>query len=123
MVYKSIVNNQKKFFITGVTKNYSFRFKQLKLLKENILKYEDEILKALYLDLGKSEAESYLTEVGLVLNELSFHIKHLKKMMKIKKVKTPFTLFPAKSYIYQEPYGNVLVIAPWNYPLDRKSVV
>jgi len=116
MDYQEVVNKQKSFFLTDITKNYYFRLEQLKNLKINIIKYQNEILEALYLDLGKSYEESYLTEVGLVLKELSFHIKNLKKMMKIKKVRTPISLFPAKSYLFNEPYGNVLIIAPWNYP-------
>lgn len=116
MKFKNIINNQKTFFMSDATKDYSFRIKQLKRLKSNIVKYEENILEALYLDLGKSFVESYMTEVGIVLKELTYHIKNLKKMMKIKKVKTPITLFPAKSYIYQEPYGVVLIISPWNYP-------
>lgn len=116
MEYKKIVASQKEFFLSDATKNYFFRLSQLKKLKTSIIQNEGEILKALNLDLGKSYGESYLTEVGLVLKEIAYHIKHLKKLMKIKRVRTPLTLFPAKSYIYQEPYGNVLIISPWNYP-------
>ena len=116
MDYEKIVNNQKALFLSDITKYYAFRLKQLKILKTNIIKFEDKILNALYLDLGKTSGESYITEVGLVLKELNYHIKNLKKLMKIKKVKTPLTLFPAKSYIYYEPYGSVLIISPWNYP-------
>lgn len=115
-IYSNIVNNQKDFFKGGLTKNYNFRINALKKLKESIIKYEEDISKSLLLDLGKSSNESYLTEIGMVLSELNFHIKKLKNMMKIKKVKTPLFLFPAKSYIYPEPYGSVLIISPWNYP-------
>lgn len=115
-IYKNIVNKQKEFFNSGLTKNYHFRIKALKKLKQAIIKYEKDISNALLLDLGKSSNESYLTEIGMVLSELNFHIKKLKKMMKPQKVKTPLFLFPAKSYIYKEPYGNVLIISPWNYP-------
>lgn len=115
-IYSNIVNNQKEFFKGGLTKNYNFRINALKKLKESIIKYEEDISKSLLLDLGKSSNESYLTEIGMVLSELNFHIKKLKNMMKIKKVKTPLFLFPAKSYIYPEPYGSVLIISPWNYP-------
>src|SRR5690554_7460140 len=113
---KTVVDKQREYFKTNLTKSYQFRLSALKKLKENIVKNEAKINEALFLDLNKSEGESYLTEVGMVLKELSFHIKNLKKQMKIKKVKTPLALFPAKSYTYFEPLGSVLVIAPWNYP-------
>src|SRR5690554_5528070 len=58
----------------------------------------------------------YIKEIGLVLKEINYHLKHSKKHMKPKKVKTPLSLFPAKSYLYKEPYGKVLIISPWNYP-------
>ncbi|MDY0276774.1 MAG: aldehyde dehydrogenase [Acholeplasma sp.] len=115
-MYQELLSKHQTFFQSNMTKNYHFRIQALKSLKHAIIKNEERIKEALYLDLGKSYNESYVTEIGVVLKEISFHIKHLKSMMKIKKVKTPLTLFPAKSYLYPEPLGTVLVISPWNYP-------
>ena len=87
------------------------------ILRKAILDYEEKIYEALYKDLKKSKTEAYITEIGFALSEISFHIKHLKSWMRVKKVKTNWTIFPlAKSYIYKEALGNVLIISPWNYP-------
>ena len=118
MNYQSLVENQKSFFLSEKTKSYAFRLEALIKLKQVVVKYEKEILEALNLDLGKSAFEGYLTEVGISLLEINYAIKHLKKWMKRKKVQSPLTLFKAKSYLYQEPYGVVLIMSPWNYPFQ-----
>ncbi|WP_205666404.1 aldehyde dehydrogenase family protein [Anaerosphaera multitolerans] len=115
-MFNKLISSQKKFFHTGVTRSYDFRIKALDSLQKSILKFESSIYKALEKDLNKSAAETYLTEIGIALNEISFHKRHLKKWMKIKKVKSSLAQFPGKNYIYSEPYGLVLIIAPWNYP-------
>ena len=115
-MYTKLFNNQKHFFNTHQTKQYHFRKNQLLILKSNILKFEKEIANALYLDLGKSFEESYMTEIGMVIKEINYQIKNLKKNMKPIKKKSPITIFPAKSFLYPEPLGTVLIIAPWNYP-------
>lgn len=112
----SIVEKQKKYFNHGDTLSIKFRVYMLKNLKKAIKKYEKEIMEALRLDLGKSSYESYMCEVGLVLSELSYMIKHTKKFSKCRKVKTPLAQFSAKSYKKPSPYGNVLIMSPWNYP-------
>lgn len=76
------------------------------------------ILSALKKDLGKSEVEGYLSEIGFTLSEIDFALKHLKGWMKPRKVPTPAVHHPARSYILPEPYGRVLIIAPWNYPFQ-----
>ncbi len=86
-------------------------------LKQAIKTQEADITAALYQDLHKSEQESYTTEIGIVLEEISFVMKRLGKWIKPKRVKTPLTHLGSKSIIIPEPYGTVLVIAPWNYPL------
>ena len=98
--------------------DYQLRITYLKNLKEAILKHETQIKKALYDDLGKSSHESYLTEIGVVLSELSLFIKNLKKWMKPIKTKNSLAVFPAKSFLYPESYGKVLIIGPWNYPFQ-----
>ena len=92
------------------------RLDQLEMLKNAILQREDEICAALESDLGKCAGEAYMTEIGLVLSEINYAMKHLKKWARPRRVKTPLTLFPARSYILKEPYGVVLIMSPWNYP-------
>jgi len=106
------------YFHTGVTHSYAFRRKQLQLLKQAIYKYETELHSALYTDLKKNAEESWVTETGFVIAEVNHTLKHLHQWMKPKKVPTNLLNFPSKSYIYHEPLGVVLIIGPWNYPLQ-----
>lgn len=118
MNYQELISKQNAFYQTEATKSYTFRRDALIKLKEAIKAHENDILSALQMDLGKSQFEGYLTEVSVVLLELNDAIKHLKKWMKVKRVATPLALFKAKSYLYQEPYGTVLIMSPWNYPFQ-----
>jgi len=118
MNYKTLVNNQRLFFQDNHTMTYQFRREALLKLKQSIIDYEDQILEALHLDLGKTRFEGYLTEIGVTLLELNHTLKHLKKWMKRKRVKSPLALFKASSYLYQEPYGVTLIMSPWNYPFQ-----
>lgn len=113
---KEIVVKQKECFLNGNTLDVRNRIKLLKNLKQTILKYENEINEALKEDLGKSDFESYMTEIGMVLSEISYMIKHVKKYTKKHYVKTPLAQFHAKSFTYPSPYGVVLIMSPWNYP-------
>ncbi len=115
---QSILTKQRSFFASGATKELSFRLHALSKLKNTILENESLISNALKKDLNKSEFESYMTEIGIVLEEISFFKKQLKKLMKPRRAKTPITQFPAKSVIYPEPFGNVLILSPWNYPFQ-----
>lgn len=119
---KNILKKQKDFFRSGKTKDIQFRIENLNNLKKSIEKNEQYIMEALKKDLGKSTFESYSTELGIVLSEISFISKHLKKWAKPKKVKTPITNFKSNSYIYPEPYGNTLILSPWNYPFQLSIV-
>lgn len=113
-----ILNKHKKYFDMGKTRNIEFRLLQLDKLKKSIIKYENEIVDALNKDLGKSSFEAYTTEVGILLDSIGYAAKHLRKWARVKRVKTPITLFGSKSYIYHEPYGTVLIIGPFNYPFQ-----
>ncbi|MDL2228023.1 aldehyde dehydrogenase [Bacteroidales bacterium OttesenSCG-928-K03] len=115
---KNLLKKQRLFFATNKTKEINFRVEQLKRLEEAINKYEKSLTDALFVDLHKSYEESYLTEIGVIKNELKNHIKHVRKWSKTRKVKTPVHLFPSKSYIKYEPFGVSLIVAPWNYPVQ-----
>ncbi|MCM3742648.1 aldehyde dehydrogenase [Sporosarcina luteola] len=109
---------QRNFYDSGVTKTVEFRLDMLERLRKAIVQKEEEIFEALQKDLGKSQFESYVTEVGFVLSSISFMMKHLKEWMEPESVKTPVHLQPAKSFIIREPYGTVLIIGPFNYPFQ-----
>ncbi len=112
------ITNQRNYYNSKKTLSYESRLNALKTLKKAILDNKDELLGALKDDLNKSYNEGYMTEVGIVLKEIGYMEKKLKKLMKYRKVKTHLTDFPAKSFIVPHPYGNVLIISPWNYPVN-----
>ena len=113
---KSILEKQRKYYKTGITIPVSFRINQLKKLKSAVKKYEKEINEALKTDLGKSHFEGFMCESGLVLSEISYMICNVKRFAKRKSVRTPLTNFAAHSYKQPVPYGNTLIMSPWNYP-------
>lgn len=115
---KKLVDYQREYFRTGITLSKTFRLEKLRILKKTLKKYEEKINQALNIDLGKSEYESYMTEISMIYTEINYFLKQLKGLVKPKRVRTTLAAFPAKSYIYSEPYGNVLIISPWNYPLQ-----
>ena len=114
---EKLVDSQREFFKSGATLNVDFRVSMLKKLKDTVLKYEKEICLALKADLGKSETEAFMCEVGMVLSELSYMISHTRKFASKRRVSTPLAQFAAKSYVQPTPYGNTLIMSPWNYPL------
>ncbi|MCF7560835.1 aldehyde dehydrogenase [Sabulilitoribacter multivorans] len=111
-----ILSDQKAFFESQKTKEVSFRLSLLKKLKSEIISNEKDIMDALYKDFKKSKFETFLSEYALVKSSLSLTIKNLKKWSKPKRIWPSILTFPSSDYIYKEPYGNVLIIAPWNYP-------
>ena len=113
-----IIHQQKKYFQSQHTKNISFRKKTLQKLRSEIIKREADISKALYKDFKKSEFESYSTETGIVLAELDLIIKNIGSWAQPETVMPTMLNFPSWSKIYKEPYGCVLIIAPWNYPFQ-----
>lgn len=102
--------------------NLSYRRSQLKGIKQFLIEHEEEIETALYKDLHKSSAEAFITEIAVVMNELNYALKHIASWVKPKSVFTSLPLQPAKSRIYPQPVGTVLIIAPWNYPLQLTLV-
>lgn len=114
--------NHQAYFRSGITRDLAFRSEALKKLDTVLHKYEKEIYNALKLDLNKSEFESYETELGLVYGELKEVSRNLVKWSKVRKVRTPLVHFPSRSFIYPEPYGTVLIMSPWNYPLQLTMI-
>ena len=115
---EQLVKMQREFFMTGVTKPLDYRYGALGLLKKAIQENETRIAEALFADLHKHPMESYMCETGLVLDEIGYHMKHLAGWMKDKRVRTPLAQFRSKSFVSPEPYGVVLIMAPWNYPFQ-----
>jgi aldehyde dehydrogenase (NAD+) len=110
--------DQRAFFATQQTKKLEFRLEQLRKLKAAINKYQDQLQEALWIDLHKSNEEAYITEISIVNQEIEYHIKHLKRWMKAKRVSTPLHLLPSSGKIMYEPLGVALIVAPWNYPFQ-----
>ncbi len=116
------IKEQKEFFNDGWTLDLDYRKESLLRLKYTVKKYENEILEALYKDLGKSAYEAYATEVSFVYSEITYMLKHMKALARPSYVVTPISNFLSSSRIIKEPYGSVLIMAPWNYPLQLSLV-
>ncbi len=113
---EELLKTQREYFQSGKTLPVEKRIAHLKKLRACIKEHEEDICAALQTDLGKSDTESYMCEIGMALSEISCLIKNVKKWSKARKVKTPLAQFSAKSYALPTPYGNVLIMSPWNYP-------
>ena len=111
-----LLNDQKSYFKTGQTLSITYRKTLLKALLNQLVAREKDITDALYNDFKKPEFESVLTETAIVIQDLKYTIKKLNKWAKPKRVFPAMLNFPSSDYLYAEPYGSVLVIAPWNYP-------
>jgi len=116
--YQELIRKQRRFFHSHATRSLAFRMEMLGKFRDAIQRYEPQLMQALKEDLNKSDFDSYLTEIGVVLEELRFTLKHLPQWVKPEKVKTPLTHIGSAGYIYPEPYGVALIIAPWNYPFN-----
>ena len=112
----AVVAAQRAFFASGRTLSLAFRRRALEKLRAALRANEEGLVRALRQDLGKSRTESYMCELGLLQSELSYMLKHLERFARPRRVPTPLTHFPAKSYVKPCPYGTVLVMSPWNYP-------
>lgn len=115
---KEKIQSQRSFFEKGETKDLSFRMKQLTTLKKAIQENEQAIMDAIKKDLNKDPFDAYATEIGIVLEEMNYLIKHLPKWVGKKRVRTSLANFLSTSYRYAEPYGITLIMSPWNYPFQ-----
>ena len=113
---QALLQKQRDFFNSGATLPVAFRKAQLQRLYGAVKQYEAEIGEALRQDLGKSRFEGFMCESGLALTEISYLLRHLKGFAAKKRVRTPLAQFPSRSYTRSVPYGNVLIMSPWNYP-------
>ena len=113
---QALLEKQRAYYRSGATIPVNFRIEQLKKLYASVKKYQNEINDALKSDLGKSHYEGFMCESGLVLTEISYMIKHTRKFAKRKTVATALAQFHSHSYKQPVPYGNTLIMSPWNYP-------
>jgi len=116
MSIDAILEKQRSFFQSGATLDADFRLKALKKLAQAVNGMEAEICDALRNDLGKSDYEAFICEIGMVKSEISYMLKNLRRFVADKRVHTPLAQFASKSYTKPSPYGNVLIMSPWNYP-------
>lgn len=112
----ALVSEQRAFFESGKTLCMCYRKEALQKLYAAIVSRESALIDALQKDLGKSDFESYMCEIGMVLDEISYMLKHLEGFAKEKRVRTPLAQFASRSYVKPSPYGVVLIMSPWNYP-------
>lgn len=113
-----LLESQDAFFESGATKSILYRKKALQKLKHCIISHEELILEALHKDLGKPTFEAYTSEIGIVLHEIDYFIKNIDKLCSPQRKRGSILNFPSKEYIHKDPYGRVLIIAPWNYPFQ-----
>jgi len=112
----AILQKQRTFFSSGCTKNVNFRIESLKKLEQWIRQHNADIFAALKTDLNKSPFEAYAAEIGVVLDELKFMLKHIHCWSRPKRVSSTLKNFPSSAKIYPDPYGIALIMSPWNYP-------
>lgn len=118
MEIQNIIKNQREFFLTGATLDRKFRLAQLDKLLQSINTHTPALLSAFVTDLNKCEYDAVSTEIGLVIQEIKFLKKHLRGLMRPKRVSCSLINFPASGKIIREPYGQTLIMSPWNYPFQ-----
>lgn len=116
MIYADILERQRKFFRSGVTKQVVFRKEQLRKLLDVLRNHEERLYDAIQQDLGKSAFETFTTEISFIYNEIDYFLKNLESLIKPQKVSTNIINQLGSSRIYSEPFGNILAIGAWNYP-------
>lgn len=115
---EAVISKQREFFLAGKTLEVEFRIQQVRKLREAVLRREQQLLDALKADLSKPAFEAYGSEIGMVLQEAGHAIKHLRSWARPRRVWSPIALLPSLSRIYPQPRGVVLIIGPWNYPIQ-----
>lgn len=115
---KDMMQRLRNSYASGLTRPLAWRIKQLQQLSQLITEHEQTLLAALAIDLGKSAAEGWLTELGFLQNDIKHTIKHLPRWSKPKRVSQPLLAAPGRSYLHPEPLGVVLIIGAWNYPIQ-----
>ena len=118
MTTPELVQAQRAYFETGATRSAEFRLASLKKLQAAVQANERALAEAMAADFRKAPMEVYMTETGMVLDEIRFHLKHLRAWMRETRVPTPLAQFPSRSFRSPEPYGVCLILAPWNYPIQ-----
>lgn len=118
MDFHDIVARQRAYFERGGTRSPSFRAEALKKLRRAVLEHEALLSQAMKEDLNKPPFEAYMTETGIVLDEIRFHLRHLPRWVRPRRVATPVTQFHARSFVSPEPRGVALILSPWNYPVQ-----
>ncbi len=113
----TMLEQQRRYFRSGATLPVAFRVKQLKILYSAIRENQQALADALHADLGKSDYEGFMCEIGLTLTEIRYMIRHCRKFAGEQTVPTPLAQFASRSYRKPSPYGNTLIMSPWNYPL------
>lgn len=114
---KQLVDAQRRFFLTGVTREIRFRRDALRTLRRILKEFEPRLKDALRADLGKCAAESYMSEIGMTLSGLRDTLTHLRRWSRPRRVSVPLAQFPSTARVIPEPYGVTLVMSPWNYPV------
>ena len=115
---ESLCRSQRAYFMDGQTRSVEFRIRQCETLRMAVLEYEPRILAAIGKDMRRPETEAYTSEVMMIVNEIDHALREIRSWVKPRRVKTSWMLQPGKSYIVPEPYGNALIIGPWNYPFQ-----
>ena len=118
MTIHDTVLAQREYFLSAATLGIDFRKRMLRSLLEVLEKYEEQLYAALWTDLHKSREEAYMTEISIVKGEIRDALKNIGRWTARKRVRTPLTCLPSRSYIVTEPLGVVLIVAPWNYPVQ-----
>lgn len=113
-----IFKNSNDYYKSGKTRDIDGRIYYLRILKDALEKYEERLLNAVYKDLGKSKAEAFMTELGIVYEEINYFLKNLKRLSKPGNPRTSITQFPGSLKVIHEPHGVVLIMSPWNYPIN-----
>ena len=114
----SLMQRQRAYFASGATRDFSFRKTALDRLEQVLISHRDALLEALAQDLGKPDVEAYLAEYYFLLQELRLIRKSAARWLKTKGVKSPVYFMPCKSQLRRDPFGMVLIVAPWNYPMQ-----